>query len=180
MSFNFSNIYKIKNFYYFQTSRTYVLSQLKNIVKVSLWSIMFLCLQCHKIWQIMYCQPNFMLVFIYYCSIYSRISYQYIYYFILGIVHDALYGIPLGQTSWLWGLVYIFLESQRKYLNFTNFNLCWISFSIFCLLYNILNFIIHIHEQERLIPWQSLLNNFIIIIAIYPIIVYVIQKSQKT
>jgi len=98
---------------------------------------MVLCLIILKISVLSHQSPLFALIGIYFWSLYRPRLFPYWFVFLLGIMQDALFGTPMGLSSFLFIAFRLLVASQRAVFSKEAFWAIWLGFTI-------MTFILHI------------------------------------
>jgi rod shape-determining protein MreD len=115
-------------------------------------------------------RPYFILMFLFYWSVYRPTLISPIFVFFLGVIFDLVLGYPLGLHSILFLVFQWVVSDQRLYFLGQPFFLVWIGFclSAFCI-YSF-EWIFFSAYQMMWIETETLLLGFIFTICIFPLI----------
>ncbi len=132
-------------------------------------SIFFLFLSSIPIWSNPEIHLNFYLLILYFGSLYfpPMISLESI--FITGLLQDAIYGYPLGMSSFKYLCLHGFLLSQSRYLSERSVILSWLGFAILCIIEATLQWILLSYITDYLPSYSFSLPNTILTIFFYPL-----------
>lgn len=90
---------------------------------------------------------------------------------ILGLIHDSIFDMPLGLSSFTWISWYWFLAKQRRYLIKSNIKILWGTFALTLFIINATEYIILLKTHHAVDCTQTLIET-IFHIGIFPIAVH--------
>ncbi len=112
--------------------------------------------------------PTISFIAIYYWSLYRPSNISYVFLFILGIIKDAISGVPFGITS----ISYIAFNSvmnrtRSKYFHSPLITI-WLQFLLMNMMVSFIQWLLVMVSYKSLFAFKIILIQFIITTAIYP------------
>ena len=134
----------------------FILGYLCIIVKASAWGSLF--------------GPRIFLwpFFLYYLSIFTTPVISIAQIVILGAIHDSVFNLPLGLSSFNWVVWHVFLAMQRRYLIKASIAILWGTFALTLCFFNFIEFIVLLKTGYAINPIQSILET-VLHIGIFPL-----------
>jgi len=99
--------------------------------------------------------------------------------FAIGLIHDALTGVPLGVNALLLLLAHAILMSQRRYLVGKSFWLFWLGFVILAPAAAALNWVLMSILRGALVAPEATLFNLLMTIAVFPLLAWILFHTQR-
>jgi len=125
-------------------------------------------------------KPSLCLIAIYYWSIHRPDLFGPLAAFVLGVLHDALHGLPIGLTAFVFVAVNQLVLSQRRFFVGHAFYMLWTGFAIIMLLVMLGNWLMLSAVQGQ---WMSFLPALIqgtITAVIFPLLAWLLIYVQRT
>ncbi|MHA1564512.1 MAG: rod shape-determining protein MreD [Alphaproteobacteria bacterium] len=99
--------------------------------------------------------------------------------FAIGLVHDALSGVPLGVNALVLLLTHAILSSQRRYLVGKSFWLFWLGFVILAPAAGALTWALMSILRGTLVAPDATLFNLLMTIAVFPLLAWILFHTQR-
>ncbi len=115
---------------------------------------------------------------IFYWSIYRPDLFPIFFVFVTGLLFDLISGGPLGQWAFIFLLLRVVMETQRKVLIGKKFNVEWLAFILVVpIVFFIISFI-GIIIYGNIINFSDLFFQIIFTVSIYPLIILIMHKIR--
>ena len=124
-------------------------------------------------------RPFFILMPIYYWSIYRPSLVSPLICFLLGIILDLISGFPIGLHAVFFVLVHIIVKSQRLYMMGQPYAMFWMGFAIVCTSTYFAQWVFFSILNQDLINIRDIFVSNIISILFFPVIALVLAFIQK-
>lgn len=121
----------------------------------------------------------FILMFLYYWSIYRPMLIPPILAFMLGLVFDLLSGLPVGLSSFLFVLVRQLTSEQRIFLSSQTFFVVWLGFMVVCAFGILIQWMLFGLVNLEWSPLEPPLRVIVIGIILFPLISVFLNLSHK-
>lgn len=121
----------------------------------------------------------FVLMLIYYWSIYRPTLIPPFLAFSLGLIFDLLSGLPVGLSSFLFVLVRQLTSEQRVFLTSQTFFVVWLGFMVVCASGVLIQWMLFGLVNLQWPPLEPPLRVIVIGIIIYPLISMILNLSHK-
>ncbi len=116
---------------------------------------------------------NIDLMVVYFWSIYSDKFCSKIFLIFFGLVHDTIYGLPTGMTSFFCLLFSFVLSSERNIFHSESFLMMWLGFAVFSFFAVIFKSIIFFFLSDQIIFSDVIFYNWLISSLSYSIIHFI-------
>ncbi len=73
---------------------------------------------------------------LFYVSVFTAPIFSIIQIVLLGLIHDSLFNLPLGLSSFIWIIWHAFLAMQRRYLVKASISILWAVFAVMLSFFN--------------------------------------------
>jgi rod shape-determining protein MreD len=138
--------------------------------------ILVLCLTVLPIWEKIGMQPMLLLIIVYHWSVYRPDLLPFEQLVLLSLILDGVYAYPLGFSALRLLGLYTLLMTQKRILSYQRFHWVWAGFAVFvmvdAMIYGILLSCVK-QEWTGILP---LLPGSLLTIALYPPIVWVLNR----
>lgn len=124
-------------------------------------------------------KPFFLLMAVYYWSIYRPTLIPSAYVFALGIVMDLEAGLPVGLSALLLVLCKVIVQSQRVFLMGQPYVTVWIGFALICVVHVFVMWLVTSLQAMMLMPASSILVAAGFSILIFPLISLILLGVHK-
>ncbi len=121
----------------------------------------------------------FILMFIYYWSIYRPLLIPPILAFLIGLTFDLLSGLPVGLSSFLFVLVRQLTSEQRIFLSSQTFFVVWLGFMVVCASGILIQWTLFGLVNLEWPPIEPPLRVIVIGIILFPLISLFLNLSHK-
>lgn len=105
---------------------------------------------------------------LFYLSIFATPVASMLQILVLGLIHDSVFDMPLGLSSFTWVSWYWFLAKQRRHLVKANIKILWSTFAALLFVVNNIEYIVLI-KTHHAIDYIQLLTETILHIGFFPI-----------
>ncbi|MGB1539326.1 MAG: rod shape-determining protein MreD [Rickettsiales bacterium] len=116
-----------------------------------------------------YFPPDICLISVYYWVLFRPSAFPFWFVFLLGILQDALLGVPLGMSSFLLILFRLLVLSQHRQLAKETFWAIWVGFGILSALFSLCAWLLASVFESALLPFQFFLMQWLFTIGLYPL-----------
>lgn len=119
--------------------------------------------------------PFFVIMMVYYWTIYRSDLFPAWFVFVLGLVQDALYGTPLGVHSFLNLSVWLVITKNRQFFSKESLQDVWFKFFLVSLMVAVLNWGIFCFLQNTLLIPTNAILQWLLSAVLYVCIHYVLN-----
>ncbi len=99
--------------------------------------------------------------------------------FAIGVVHDALTGVPLGVSALVLLLAHAILSSQRRFLVGKSFWVFWLGFVMLAPAAGALTWLLMTLLRGALVAPDATLFNVLMTIAVFPLLAWLLFHMQR-
>lgn len=99
--------------------------------------------------------------------------------FAIGLIHDALSGVPLGVNALVFLLAHALLTSQRRFLVGKSFWLFWLGFVMLAPAAGVLIWLLMTLLRGTLVAPDAALFNMLMTIAVFPLLAWILFHTQR-
>lgn len=119
--------------------------------------------------------PLFNIMMVYYWTIYRPSLFPVWFIFLLGLMQDALYGVPLGVHSFLNLVTWMIIVKNRRYFSKESFLEIWLNFCMVSLLIAVLNWIMFCLLESNLLAPTNAILQWLLSAVLYACIHYILN-----
>lgn len=116
-------------------------------------------------------QPSFVLIAVYFWAVYRPRLLPPVALLVIGIILDALLGLPFGLQALLFLLLYALLRAQRHYLSGQTFLIQWLGFTFVVIAVAIVQWIVIGFIGAGFVPVHMPLVQAFVTALLYPIVI---------
>ena len=108
---------------------------------------------------------------LFYVSVFTAPVLSIIQIVLLGVIHDSLFNVPLGLSSFIWITWHAFLAMQRRYLVKALISILWAVFAVMLFFFNSIECMILLKLNCAVSSLNSILETFLHI-SMFPLGLY--------
>ena len=112
---------------------------------------------------------------LFYLSIFATPVASMLQILILGLIHDSVFDMPLGLSSFTWISWYWFLAKQRRYLVKANIKILWGAFAVTLCAVNSIEYIVLVKTHHG-VDCVKMLIETIFLIGFFPIAIHLFHS----
>ncbi len=124
-------------------------------------------------------QPSFLMITVFYLSMFLPATLPYTVVFILGVLFDLIMGFPMAITALLLVSVQLIVQTQRRFLLGQPFIVLWLSFALICAAGFIIQWAVFCLFFWKVMLFQPILINASLTILLFPFLVVCFHKIRN-
>lgn len=117
-------------------------------------------------------RPFFILMALYYWSIYRPSLLHPFVVFLYGFIFDIVLGFPLGLHSILFLVIQWVIKSQRLFFMGQTYLVVWIGFTVTTFSALLIEWIFFSVLSAGFVPYSAMINNLVITVFLFPLVSY--------
>lgn len=144
-------------------------------VSIALCFLLLLIIEALSFWNPLHSRPHLLLIGVYYIALYRASQIPILTLFLLSLLRDGYFGVPLGQSSLIYFLVFFLAKGQRSMLKTPHILIDWLGFTLISLITGLLQAFILTMFQDVGIQPQKILKGVLLTSAFYPLGTWALQ-----
>ncbi|MDB2683110.1 rod shape-determining protein MreD [Alphaproteobacteria bacterium] len=99
--------------------------------------------------------------------------------FVIGIIMDALTGVPLGLNTLIFVLLRLVITDQRRFLMAQTFPVVWLIFCVILVAYHVIQWLLQSFVLMTILPWHDLGTYLIGSVMLFPLLTLFLHLTHK-
>ena len=124
--------------------------------------------------------PSVSLIAVFYWTLYRPDLMPVWAVFVLGLVQDALLGLPIGVSACMLTAAHAFVATQRRFLIRKSFGVVWMSFKVVALGAFALGWALTCIYHEALLAPETILLQALVTFGVYPLLSRLLLSCELT
>lgn len=124
-------------------------------------------------------RPYFILMVIYYWSIFRPSFLLPFFVFVIGVLYDLILGFPVGLHSFFFVLAQFLVTRQRLFLMGQPFVMMWLGFLFLSSLFILLEWLFFSVYLLKIVPVIPLVGSVVLTVAVFPLISFLFSSVSK-
>lgn len=124
-------------------------------------------------------RPEFFIMVIYFWAIFNPLMLSPLVLFILGLVIDALAGLPLGMHAFFYLLVYFIIRQQRRFLLGQSFFILWIVYILLNVGVQLSEWLLFSLTRQGWLPLNDFFFSALIGICFFPCLCWIFSLMHR-
>lgn len=145
------------------------------MVAIFLCFFLFFISETLSLWNALRWRPHFLLIAIYYIALYKASNAPVIPLFILGLLRDGYFGYPMGQSSFIYLLIFFMGKGHRSLFKVPSILSDWAGFACMTIIAGSLQWLISGLLQDIWVHPGRLFIGALLTSALYPVGTWVVQ-----
>ncbi len=120
--------------------------------------------------------PHWVMISLYFCALFRRSSFPLWLVFAIGLVQDAITGLPLGSTSFVYLGFFVAIMLRRRYLVQKSFIPLWFGFALIALFAAALQWLVLSLYHMTALPFTAAAIQWAVTVCIYPLLHIILSR----